>query len=187
MSLTTESRDFLIALARRAIRRGLGAAEAGAPELAGCPVEALAHRACFVTLTTPANGLRGCRGSLEARRALAADVWHNAWASAFDDPRFTPVTARQLDELEVEISVLSALEAVTVASEEELRRALVPGCDGLVLAWRGHRATFLPKVWDMLPDPREFLAQLKLKAGLPAAFWAGDVQIFRYQVESLTA
>jgi AmmeMemoRadiSam system protein A len=187
MNLTAPTRDFLIGLARRSIRSGLRSASAGEPELTGCPLEAFAERACFVTLTTAAEGLRGCRGTIEARRTLAADVWHNAWASAFDDPRFAPVTAAQLDELEVEISVLSPLEPVSVASEEELRRALVPRCDGLVLAWRGHRATFLPKVWELLPDPREFLAQLKLKAGLPQAFWARDIEIYRYRVQSLSA
>lgn len=187
MSLKAETRGFLIQTARRSIRRGLAHEDAGFPEIGGCPDEALEHRACFVTLTTATESLRGCRGSIHAHRALAADVWHNAWASAFDDPRFAPVTAEQENTLDLEISVLSALERVSVSSEEELRRTLAPRLDGLVLAWRGRRATFLPKVWEMLPDPREFLAQLKLKAGLPPAFWACDVEIYRYQVESVQA
>lgn len=185
MNLTTQSRDFLIRLARRSIGRGLESGEAGVPELSGCPPEALAYRACFVTLTTAADGLRGCRGVLEARRPLAADVWHNAWASAFDDPRFAPVTAGQFDGLRIEISVIGPLESVPVSTEDELRRILVPACDGVVLAWHGRRATFLPQVWENLPDSRQFLAQLKLKAGLPPDFWAPDIEIQRYRVEKL--
>jgi AmmeMemoRadiSam system protein A len=183
MSLTSETRDFLIGLARRSIRRGLAAPDAGVPELADCPPEALAERACFVTLTTGADELRGCRGTIDAHRTLAADVWHNAWASAFDDPRFSPVTAAHLQDLVIDISVLSPLEPVKVSSEEELRQKLVPRCDGLVLAWRGRRATFLPKVWELLPEPGDFLAHLKAKAGLPRAFWARDIEIYRYRVE----
>ena len=185
MNLTEQSRDFLIRLARRSIGRGLASGDAGVPELAGCPPEALAYRACFVTLTTAADGLRGCRGTLEARRPLAAEVWHNAWASAFDDPRFAPVSAGQFDQLQLEISVLGPLEPVAVSNEDDLRRALVPRSDGVMLAWRGLRATFLPQVWEMLPDSREFLAHLKVKAGLPPDFWAPDIEIHRYRVESL--
>jgi AmmeMemoRadiSam system protein A len=185
MNPIAQSRDFLIGLAYRAIRRGLVSGEVGAPDLSGCPTAALAYRACFVTLTTAGEELRGCRGTLEARRPLAADVWHNAWASAFDDPRFAPVTAGQFGDLGMEISVIGPLEALPASTEDELRRALVPERDGVVLAWRGRRATFLPQVWENLPDPREFLAQLKLKAGLPADFWAPDIQIQRYSVEKL--
>lgn len=185
MNLGDDSGRFLLGLARRAVERGLATGALPAPELAGSPAEVLVSGACFVTLTTADDGLRGCRGMLEPRRALAEDVWHNAWASAFDDPRFAPVMATEFDRLRVEISVLGPMEPLAAGSEQELHAALVPGRDGVVLAWRGRRATFLPQVWDDLPQPREFLAELKLKAGLPARFWAADMQVHRYRVQKL--
>jgi AMMECR1 domain-containing protein len=87
--------------------------------------------------------------------------------------------------VEIEISVLSPLEQVAAGSEQELLEQLVPGEHGLLIAWRGMRATFLPKVWEQLPDPREFLRRLKLKAGWPADFWAEDVAAWRYGSEQI--
>lgn len=185
MNLTDPAREFLLTLARRSIRAGLRADAPGAAELAGAPPEALAHRACFVTLTSGDAELRGCRGILEARQALAVEVWDTAWASAFDDPRFTPVTAAEVHELRIEISVLGPLQPVVAMDERELCRVLVPGRDGVVLAWRGRRATFLPQVWEDVPEPSQFLAHLKAKAGLPADFWAPDVVVSRYAVEKI--
>jgi AmmeMemoRadiSam system protein A len=182
MNLTTQSGDFLIRLAGRAIMCGFDAAHAPAPDLGDCPPQLLAHRACFVTLSTPESGLRGCRGMLHARRSLAADVWYNAFASAFDDPRFSPVVREEIGRLEIDVSVLGPLEPIRVSGEQELFDTLERRRDGLVLEWRGRRATFLPKVWESLPEPADFLRQLKLKAGLPAGFWAPDVQVYRYQV-----
>jgi hypothetical protein len=187
MSLPEATSAYLLALAWRSIHAGVGTATAGEPDLAGCPSEALEHRATFVTLTAPDGALRGCRGMLEPLRPLAADVWHNAWASAFDDRRFAPVTSDELEGLRVGISVLGPLERLGVTSEEELRRVLVPHRDGVALTWRNRRATLLPQVWEMLPDPREFLAHLKIKAGLPPDFWARDIEIRRYEVEKLAA
>lgn len=187
MNLTSHAREFLVDLAHRSIRSGLAAGDPGHFDPGGCPGETLELRASFVTLTAHDGELRGCRGSLEAHRSLAADVWHNAAASAFADPRFAPVTQAELAALRIEISVLGPLEPVAAASEMELRALLVPLRDGVVLAWRGHRATFLPQVWESLPDPRRFLAELKRKAGLPADFWARDLRICRYEVEKIGA
>lgn len=186
MILADPAADFLLGLGRRAVERGLGHRAAPEPELAGCPAELLAAGACFVTLATAGDALRGCRGVLEPRRPLAEDAWHNAWASAFDDPRFEPVTARELPQLRLEISVLGPLEPLAVGSEAELCAVLEPGRDGVVLAWRGRRATFLPQVWESLPVAGEFLGHLKHKAGLPAGFWAPDVAIARYRVQKIT-
>ncbi len=180
MNLTSQAAERLIRLASRAIREGLHADHPGDPDLAGCPPELLAYRACFVTLSSRAEGLRGCRGVLEARRSLAAEAWHNAFASAFDDPRFAPVERGELEQLEIGISVLGPLQPVSVGSEQELLALLMPGQDGLVLAWRNRRATFLPKVWEALPEPRDFLHQLKIKAGLPADFWSAEIQLQQY-------
>lgn len=175
--------DLLIPLAGRSISHGLIHQRIGPVDVAQLPPELLVQRATFVTLTTPAEGLRGCRGVIEASRPLALDVWHNAYASAFDDPRFLPVSETEFDDLIVEISVLSELEPLFVSSEDELRRVLVPEHHGIVLTWRNRRATFLPKVWEHLPDAGEFLAQLKMKAGLPWDFWAPDIEIDIYTTD----
>lgn len=141
--------------------------------------------ASFVTLTSgraPGGALRGCIGSLEARRPLRADVEANAVAAALHDPRFAPLTARELDDTVVEVSVLSAPAALPAADEAELLARLRPGIDGVVLSACGRRATFLPQVWEQLPDPADFLARLRRKAGLPADYWGRDVIVETYTV-----
>ena len=141
--------------------------------------------ASFVTLTSgraPGGALRGCIGSLGARRPLREDVEANAVAAALHDPRFAPLTARELDDTVVEVSVLSAPAALPVADEAELLAHLRPGVDGVVLSACGRRATFLPQVWEQLPDPADFLARLRRKAGLPADYWGRDVVVETYTV-----
>lgn len=131
--------------------------------------------ASFVTLTKHGS-LRGCIGTLEAYRPLGRDVAGHAVGAAVRDPRFWPVTADEYPELDIEVSVLSEPESMPVADRAGLERMLRPGVDGLVLADRGgrHRATFLPQVWDELPEPHDFVAHLLAKAGLPASYdWRG--------------
>lgn len=159
------------------------AAPPGTTELGGALG---APRASFVTLTIDGE-LRGCCGSLEPVRPLLLDVWSNARASAFRDPRFAPLTAREWWRSSLEVSLLTPCERVTVASEQQLLLELVPGRDGLVLEWQGMRATFLPKVWEHVAAPRDFLRRLKEKAGLNADFWAADVQVWRYETEIIAA
>ena len=176
------SRSLLLETAAAAIESQLERRVAAGPDEAALPAELRERRASFVTLTVGGE-LRGCCGTLEARRALATDVWHNARASAFRDPRFQPLEAREWRRVDLEVSVLSPLERVVVQSEAELLEMLVPGEDGLVIAWRGSRATFLPKVWEQLQDPAEFLGHLKRKAGWAPEFWAEDVEVWRYFTE----
>lgn len=137
--------------------------------------------ATFVTLTQGGE-LRGCIGSLEAYRPLAADVAENALASAFRDTRFAPLAEHELAATRVEVSLLGAAEPLECTSEADALARLCPGIDGLILSFGGHRATFLPQVWEGLPEPRRFLAQLKLKAGLPADFWHENLSLARYSV-----
>ena len=177
-------RALLLRTAAEAIESRLERRPAAGPAESALPAELRELRASFVTLTIGGT-LRGCCGTLEARRALATDVWHNARASAFGDPRFEPLEAREWSRVDLEVSVLSPLERVPVRSEGELLARLVPGEDGLVIAWRGRRATFLPKVWEQLSDPVEFLGHLKRKAGWPREFWAEDVEVWRYSTEVL--
>jgi hypothetical protein len=138
--------------------------------------------ASFVTLKEEGE-LRGCIGSLEPRRSLGDDVAYNAFAAAYRDPRFPPVDAAERARLAVEVSLLSPPASFPVASEAEAIAQLRPGVDGLVLEYGGLGATFLPQVWESLPEPLEFLMHLRRKAGLPARFWHADMKLSRYTVE----
>jgi AmmeMemoRadiSam system protein A len=142
-------------------------------------------RATFVTLERGGE-LRGCTGSLEASWPLVEAVARCAFRSAFHDPRFPPVEAAELDELELHISVLGPLEALRVDSEKELLARLRPGIDGLVLREGAAVGTFLPQVWGSLPEPSRFVAELKRKAGLPADHWSDRLELQRYQVEEIS-
>ncbi|HEX6633068.1 MAG TPA: AmmeMemoRadiSam system protein A [Usitatibacter sp.] len=141
-----------------------------------------ATAASFVTLRD-AGELRGCIGTVDAHRPLGDDVTHNAHAAAYRDPRFPPVTAEIRDRLEVEVSVLSARQPLAVECELDAARELRPGVDGVVLEYESFRATFLPQVWESLPDPLDFLAELRRKARLPARFWHPRMKVSRYTVE----
>jgi uncharacterized protein len=167
----------VLTLARSAIAEQLGLAK----------LEAMNHEllqqpsATFVTLKQ-AGQLRGCVGSLHRLRTLRDDVRTNAIAAAFRDPRFGPLDASELPSTSLEVSLLSVDERIDVASEEELLNRLRPGLDGLTLEYGGHRATLLPQVWQQLPEARDFLAALKIKAGLPEDFWSANVIVSRYGV-----
>jgi len=138
--------------------------------------------ATFVTLRQ-GEALRGCIGSLEARRALGEDVAANARAAAFADPRFAPLRRHELEITSIEVSVLSAAEPLPFATAEELFAKVVPGADGIVVEAGARRATFLPQVWQSLPDPRDFFGELVRKAGLPASHPLERCRVLRYRVE----
>ncbi len=137
--------------------------------------------ASFVTLTQK-GALRGCIGTLEAHRTLLADIKANALAAAFRDPRFAPLQMAELAVTKVEVSLLSAIQPIVVNSEIEALNILRPGIDGVVLEYRHYRSTFLPQVWEQLPEPKLFLAHLKNKAGLPTDFWAEGIRLSIYGV-----
>ena len=167
----------LLAIARVAIARQLG--EKAPPfETASWLQE---PGATFVTLQLHGE-LRGCVGSLVARKAIREDVETNARAAAFHDPRFAPLTRREYPGIEIEVSLLSPLEKLAFESQKHLLTLLRPGVDGVVLEYGWQRGTFLPQVWEQLPDPKTFLTHLKQKAGLPADFWGDGIQISRYTV-----
>jgi len=182
--LEPASRELLLHVAAAAIESGLGSSSKVPPDARDLPAHLLREQASFVTLTIDGR-LRGCCGALESRQPLATDVWHNAQASAFRDPRFEPLQLGEWRDTDLEVAVLSPLERILSQSEPALLGELRPGVDGLVLAWRGGRATFLPKVWLAIPDPREFLRHLKNKAGWPDDFWAPDVEAWRYGTETM--
>ena len=137
--------------------------------------------ATFVTLRHGGR-LRGCIGTLEACRPLEHDVRLHALAAAFQDTRFEALREEEFAALEIEVSLIGPSEALSAASEAEALQALQPGVDGVILEYRGRRATFLPQVWDALASPADFLGALKRKAGLPEDFWAESLQLRRYRV-----
>ena len=167
----------LLVRARNAIGAEFGAMPQ--PE----PAQPLLDRpgATFVTLTQRGE-LRGCIGSLEAWRALDTDVRANACAAAFRDPRFPPLSREELAATRVEVSLLTAAEPIAFVDEADALRQLRPGIDGVILECSGRRGTFLPQVWDSLPEANLFLAHLKQKAGFAPDFWGDGVKLYRYEV-----
>jgi len=142
-------------------------------------------RATFVTLKIN-HMLRGCIGMLEATRPLVVDVAKNACAAAFSDPRFPPISRPEFDLLDIHISILTPSEEIQFTSQEDLISQLIAGKDGLILEeGSNYRGTFLPSVWDSLPDPNNFLRQLKQKAGLPTDYWSDTIRVYRYATESI--
>ncbi|MEJ2133121.1 MAG: AmmeMemoRadiSam system protein A [Gammaproteobacteria bacterium] len=182
-NLDARGASVLLGVARASIEHGLDHGQPLAVEARDYPDALREERACFVTLNRMGR-LRGCIGSLEARRPLIEDLATNAYKSAFEDPRFAPLVRRELEDLEIEVSVLSPPEPMNVGSESELMAGLEPGRDGLVIDDGIHRATFLPKVWEELATPREFLEHLWMKAGLPARHWPTNLRCYRYRSEN---
>jgi AmmeMemoRadiSam system protein B/AmmeMemoRadiSam system protein A len=172
-----EAAGVLVRIARGAIERRLGL---GAREAAPAPWLEQAG-ATFVTLKK-AGALRGCIGSLEASRPLKADVAENAIGAAFSDPRFPALAPDEWPRCTVEISLLSRPKPLRFADEEDLLAQIRPGVDGLILEAQGRRGTFLPQVWEAIPQPRAFLAELLRKAGLPADTRLTRCRISRYRV-----
>lgn len=176
--------EYLYGVARASIETGLQSGNPLEPDLSAAPEEVRSHRASFVTLHL-ASALRGCVGTLEASRPLAIDVAHNAFRAAFWDPRFAPLARSEFTGLDIHISVLGEPEALPCDSETELLNKLRPQVDGLILYTRRHRATFLPSVWEQAAEPREFVRNLKVKAGLPADYWSSELRFERYTADSL--
>ncbi len=184
-TLSLTERRVLLGLAASSIRHGLD--HDRAREVAPGEVDAalMAPRATFVTLECDGR-LRGCIGNLRATRALAADVAANAYAAAFRDPRFEPLGAEEFERTSISISVLSPMQPMEFDSEQALLAQLRPGIDGLLIEDRGRSATFLPAVWDSIPEPARFLGELRRKAGLAADHWSADFRASRYTTESFS-
>jgi uncharacterized protein len=183
MNLDIAHRNQLLALARQSIDQGLAELRWIAMPATDFAAPLKEARGSFVTLRIDKQ-LRGCCGTLIATRSVGEDVWRNAWASAFADPRFSPLEVDEWPDAHLHISVLSSLEPVVVGSEQELLEMLRPNIDGLVLERDQSRATFLPDVWEQIPEPQEFVRHLKQKAGWPANSWSPLIKVHRYTTES---
>jgi len=181
--LTPSHKQQLLQLAGDSIKKGL-CGETLAVRAADYPEPLCLLRATFVTLHVEEN-LRGCIGTLEARRTLVEDVVSNAYGAAFRDTRFPTLTWPEYERLDIHISILSLPEPVPFSSEEDLLAQLRPQVDGLIIEEGFYRGTFLPSVWEQLPEPREFLRHLKHKAGLSPDYWSSRIRVQRYTTESI--
>jgi len=181
--LTENDRSFLLTLARKSIEN-----YANGTSLPLVDPDALSPLlrepgACFVTLTYQGY-LRGCVGALEPYQSLVEDVREHAVAAAFQDYRFPPVQTAEIKDIEIEISYLSPPKVLNYGDPTQLPKILKPNIDGVVIKDGMRRATFLPQVWEKIPDPEEFLEQLCMKMGAPADLWRRKkLDVLTYQVE----
>lgn len=182
---STAHRQRLLQVAREAIRSPLEGEKQFHIDLKRFPEPFREDAACFVTINL--NGqLRGCIGSLTAHRPLVLDVAENAQAAAFRDPRFRQLSYDEYQDIDVHISILSKPIEVVVDSREALIEKLKPGVHGLILKDGSHQATYLPSVWDQIPDAETFVSELRRKAGLPADGWSDSMQVFFYTTEEFS-
>lgn len=178
--LTQDEKQILLRLARQTLEAGR------VPDLSHqeFPPRLCENGASFVTLTTRNGQLRGCIGALEAYQPLVMDVCEHALAAAREDYRFPPVRLQELPEIRIEISHLTAPAPLVYSTPAELLEKIRPGIDGVTLHDGGRRATFLPQVWEKLPDARIFLDHLCEKMGAPANLWQRRLlRVETYQVE----
>ena len=184
IELTKDDRKLLLDIARQSIETGLEENHPLRIQETNYPLHLQQQAATFVTLNIR-HQLRGCIGTLSAYQSLIKDVAEHAYAAAFQDPRFPPVSQAELDSLEIHISILTPAEPVTFISEQDLINKIQPGIDGLILESGMHKGTFLPSVWESLPEPQQFIEHLKLKAGLPKDFWDRNIKVSRYRTISI--
>jgi AmmeMemoRadiSam system protein A len=177
-------KNTLLDVARQSIRHGLQNGTPLKPNPQDYSELLQQTAATFVTLKI-SERLRGCIGTLEAYQPLVSDVAEHAFAAAFKDPRFSPLGSSEEHQLDIHISMLTPAEPMVFSSQQDLIDQLIPGEDGLILQADHHRGTFLPSVWESLPEPEDFLQHLKLKAGLPGNFWSHDIKVSRYRAVSI--
>lgn len=185
IDLSMAARMRLLHIARSSIGHGLLSHKPLALEMDDLPGILGEPLGTFVTLRHR-EMLRGCVGSIEPTRPLAEAVAVAAYSAAFRDTRFPPLREDELHVVNIEISVLSPLQPMLAGNEQSLLGQLQPGLDGLVVEDEYHRATFLPKVWEQLVAPPDFLRALKQKAGLPADYWSESLRFHRYRTLSFS-
>jgi AmmeMemoRadiSam system protein A len=179
VDLSADEQARLLDITRRSIVSGLDSGAALQLDIAQLDANLRIDSAVFVTLTLGGN-LRGCIGSLQPSAPLAQAVANAAFNAAFRDPRFTQVQADEIENLSIEVSVLSSMELIPVDTRQALLDNLQPGVDGLLLEDQGHRATFLPQVWEKITTADEFVGQLMLKEGLAVDYWSNTIRCYRY-------
>jgi AmmeMemoRadiSam system protein A len=181
--LTEDERKTLLKIARKALVEGVTHHTLIDLDLQALPERLQEPGTSFVTLTIHGE-LRGCIGALEAHQPLAQDVAEHAVAAALEDFRFPPVDCDELPEIEIEISRLTPSNKLDYEIPADLCERLRPGVDGVILRYAGRRATFLPQVWEKIPDPEQFLSYLCQKMGAHPDLWRHTrLEVFTYQVE----
>jgi AmmeMemoRadiSam system protein A len=180
--LSPADREVALDIASRAATAPLGDGRRWLPDVAALPAALAAPGASFVTLRAYGD-LLGCIGSLAPRRPLGVDIAHNAAAAAFDDPRLPALSRADVPVADIHVSVLGPLDAMPVVSMAELVRELRPGVDGVLVETATRRGTFLPSVWEQLPDAADFVTALWRKAGLVPGRWPDGLRVHRYQVQ----
>lgn len=182
--LNDQEKQALLDIARQSIEYGLQHHKPLAIDVAEYPYLLQQKGASFVTLHID-HQLRGCIGTLEAYQPLVKDVADHAFGAAFNDNRFPPLTPQEAPELDIHISILTPAIKMDFDSEADLLQQLNPGVDGLILETEYKKGTFLPSVWESLPEARDFFTHLKLKAGLPRHYWGNDIKVSRYETISI--
>lgn len=182
-ALSPALRALLLAEAAKAVAGAAARQAIALPDPAAAPEALRGHGNSFVTAMMDGR-LRGCVGSLKPTRALVVDVADNAHRAVTGDPRFPPITPAELPGLALTVAVLGPAQPLTAADEDALIAQLAPGRDGVILGEGDRRALFLPKVWEMVPEPKAFLGHLKAKAGLPPDYWSPRLRAWRFVVES---
>ena len=183
INLNAQQKQDLLALAKESVK--IGSKDAAAKFILKHTDSIYTEQAaCFVTLHKN-NKLRGCIGSLEAHRSLYLEVSENAYAAANSDPRFVAVSVSEMSELSWHISILGSPVKMKCNSLNELIEKLDKNKDGLIIEEGSHKATFLPSVWETLPDKGEFVARLQMKAGLPCGYWSEHMEISTYQCQEI--
>ncbi len=185
VNLNEDEQAQLLDIARRSIQTGLETDRALQLEISQLSENLGFKSAVFITLTRFGD-LRGCIGSLHAVDPLAQAVANSAFNAAFRDRRFDPLPATEINEARIEISVLSEMKPIQVDSRQALLDDLQPGVDGLLIEDHDHRSTFLPKVWEKISSPSEFLEHLLQKAGLPPGHWSSTIRCHRYNTVSFS-
>ncbi len=181
--LNQAEQKILLKIAREALEKSVLGEPLPTIDLAALPPSLQEDGATFVTLTVNER-LRGCIGTLQAYQPLAEDVQEHTVAAALQDPRFPNVTPDELPGISIEVSVLSPKIPLEYEGPQDLLSKIRQGVDGVLLQDGFHKATFLPQVWDKIPDPALFLSQLCLKMGAPADLWRKKpLDIYIYQVQ----
>jgi len=181
--LNRAEQEILLKIAREALEKSVTGQPLPSVNLEALPPSLQEDGASFVTLTVQGR-LRGCIGALQAYQPLAEDVQEHAVAAALQDPRFPNVTPEELPRISIEVSVLSPRTPLEYQNAQELLKKIRPGVDGVVLQDGLRKATFLPQVWEKLPDPELFLSQLCMKMGAPADLWRKKpLDVYIYQVQ----
>jgi len=189
MNFTLTQKKQMLAIARQCIENGLSDRASFDQHLSAGQLtdEYLQQeQPCFVSLKVPVDvdsqslQLRGCIGNLQPRGTLLQSICRNAKLAAFEDSRFPPLAQQELNNLVIEISILSQSKRIFVDSEAQLLEVLKPNVDGLIIRYQQQQATFLPSVWEQLPLAKQFLRQLKRKAGMAEDFWSSEMQCYIY-------